>query len=94
MKLYSWQALNKNRELLWRLCEREVVSRYRGSLLGWSWTLLQPIMMLAVYTFVFSTVFKARWPDLSKQVTRVCYQSFSRADCLQLASECIGKLQH
>lgn len=92
MKLYSWQALNRNRELLWRLCEREVVSRYRGSLLGWSWTLLQPIMMLAVYTFVFSTVFKARWPDLQQAgPLGFAINLFAGLIVFNLASECIGK---
>ena len=92
MKLYSWQALNRNRELLWRLCEREVVSRYRGSLLGWSWTLLQPMLMLAVYTFVFSTVFKARWPDLQQAgPLGFAINLFAGLIVFNLTSECIGK---
>jgi lipopolysaccharide transport system permease protein len=57
-------ALIRHRELLWRLTEREIAGRYRGSILGWSWTFLTPLLMLAVYTFVFSEVFKARWGDL------------------------------
>lgn len=57
-------ALWQQRELWWRLTEREVLSRYRGSLLGMAWSLLNPLAMLAVYTFVFSQVFKARWGDL------------------------------
>ena len=64
--LQAYDALTRNPSILWRLTEREVASRYRGSLLGWSWTLLNPLLMLAVYTFVFSTVFKARWPDLQE----------------------------
>ena len=59
-------SLVRNRELWWRLTEREVIGRYRGSILGWSWSLLTPLMMLGVYTFVFSTVFKARWGDLEQ----------------------------
>ena len=57
--LRAFGALSRNPTILWRLTEREVASRYRGSLLGWGWTLLNPLLMLAVYTFVFSTVFKA-----------------------------------
>lgn len=52
-----WQQ----RELIARLAERDILMRYRGSLMGWSWTLLNPLLMLAIYTFVFSTIFKARW---------------------------------
>ena len=91
-KFRCWQALIKNRELLWRLCEREVVSRYRGSVLGWSWTLLQPMLMLAVYTFVFSTVFKARWPDLQQAgPLGFAINLFAGLIVFNLASECIGK---
>ena len=60
------RSLLNHRELWWRLSEREVIGRYRGSILGWGWSLLTPLMMLAVYTFVFSTVFKARWGDLDQ----------------------------
>ena len=35
--------------------------RYRGAGLGLVWTVLTPLMMLLVYTFVFGTVFKSRW---------------------------------
>lgn len=50
-----------HRALLRRLVRREIESRYRGSLLGVIWALLTPILMLAVFTFVFSVVFQARW---------------------------------
>ncbi|WP_266169934.1 ABC transporter permease [Dyella subtropica] len=40
---------------------REVVGRYKGSAIGLGWSLFHPILLLAVYTFVFSVVFKARW---------------------------------
>ena len=58
--LQAFGALTRNPTILWRLTEREVASRYRGSLLGWGWTLLNPLLMLAVYTFVFSTVCSRR----------------------------------
>ncbi|RUX75751.1 ABC transporter permease [Mesorhizobium sp. M7A.F.Ca.US.006.04.2.1] len=47
------------------LIRREVVGRYRGSALGLLWSLLNPLFMLAVYTFVFGVVMKSRWtmPD-------------------------------
>jgi lipopolysaccharide transport system permease protein len=54
----------KNRELVWRLTEREVLGRYRGSLLGIGWSFLNPMAMLAVYTFVFSKIFNVRWGTL------------------------------
>lgn len=51
----------QHRTLLWRLARRQVAARYRGSALGYFWSLSHPLLMLAVYTFVFGVVFKARW---------------------------------
>ena len=51
----------KNRELLKQFVIRNINSRYRGSFLGLLWSFVQPLMMLCVYTFVFSVVFKFRW---------------------------------
>ena len=62
---FPW-ALWRQRELWWQLSCREVQGRYRGSMLGWCWTLITPLLMLAVYTFVFSQVFQARWGDLQQ----------------------------
>jgi lipopolysaccharide transport system permease protein len=44
-----------------QLVRRDIAGRYRGSALGILWSLLTPLFMLAVFTFVFGTVFKARW---------------------------------
>ena len=53
--------LFQHRELLRQLVEREIKARYRGSALGLLWSFVNPVLMLAVFTFVFSTVFEARW---------------------------------
>ncbi|MBG6290912.1 ABC transporter permease [Pseudomonas nitroreducens] len=50
-----------NWQLIIQMTQREVIGRYRGSVMGLLWSLLNPLFMLAVYTFVFSVVFKARW---------------------------------
>ena len=50
-----------NRVLIYQLAKREVISRYRGSVMGLAWSFFNPLLMLAVYTFVFSVVFNARW---------------------------------
>lgn len=47
--------------LLWQLTRRDIIGRYRGSSLGLFWAVLAPLMLLAIYTFVFSVVFQARW---------------------------------
>jgi len=42
---------------------RDIASRYRGANLGWLWTLLNPLLLLAVYALAFGYVFKAKWAD-------------------------------
>lgn len=54
-------SLWRNRQLIWQMIRREILGRYRGSVLGLAWSFFNPLMLLIVYTFVFSVVFKARW---------------------------------
>jgi len=54
-------SLWRNRELITLMTKREVIGRYRGSVMGIAWSFLNPLLMLAVYTFVFSLVFNVRW---------------------------------
>lgn len=49
------------RELLLQMVKRTIASRYRGSALGLFWSIAQPLMMLSVYTFVFTYVLKAKF---------------------------------
>ena len=51
-----------NRSLLWQFARRDVLGRYRGSLLGLTWSFLTPLLMLGVYSFVFVGVFRQSWP--------------------------------
>jgi ABC-type polysaccharide/polyol phosphate export permease len=46
--------------LLGTLTARELKARYRGSVLGFLWSLANPLLLLGVYTFVFSVLFKPR----------------------------------
>lgn len=52
-----WRA----RELIGQMTRREVAGRYRGSVLGASWGVVQPLLMLAIYSVVFTSIFNARW---------------------------------
>ena len=47
--------------LTYELIKREIESRYRGSVLGIVWSMITPLLMLGIYTFVFGTVFRSRW---------------------------------
>lgn len=86
------RSLQQHRTLMWRLTQREVAGRYRGSLLGWGWSLLNPLLMLGVYTFVFSTVFQARWPDLEQAGSLgFAINLFAGLIVFNLFAECVGK---
>jgi len=52
-----WQYRQLIRQMIWR----EVAGRYKGSFFGLFWSFINPVLLLTVYTFVFSVVFKARW---------------------------------
>ena len=56
-----WLNLWQRRELIWQFTMREVAGRYKGSYLGILWSVLNPLLMISVYTFVFGTVFHGRW---------------------------------
>jgi ubiquinone/menaquinone biosynthesis C-methylase UbiE len=45
---------------------REITQRYQGTSLGVLWSFLTPFLMLLIYTFVFSIVFKAKWGDANQ----------------------------
>ncbi len=49
--------------LVMQLAHREVVGRYKGSVFGLAWSFFNPVLMLGVYTFVFSIVFRSRWSE-------------------------------
>ena len=61
-KNYAWPWANRN--LIWQFARREVLGRYRGSIIGIGWSVLTPMAMLAVYTLVFRHIFKATWPGV------------------------------
>ena len=91
MRLRFASALLKHRELWWRLTERATASRYKGSALGFGWSLLQPLVMLAVYTFVFSTIFKSRWSGLEEAGSLgYAVNLFAGLIVFNLFADCVG----
>ena len=55
------KSLIFNWNLIIQITKRDVVGRYRGSFIGIGWSFLNPLLMLCVFTFVFSVVFNAKW---------------------------------
>ena len=79
-----------NRRLILNLATRDINSRYKGSFLGIIWSFLNPMMMLCIYTFVFSVIFKARWPGGSESRTEFALVLFSGLIIFNLFAECLG----
>src|SRR5262249_62317061 len=50
------QELWQYRALLWNLTQRELKARYRGSALGFLWTFVNPLLLMAVYALVFGVI--------------------------------------
>jgi lipopolysaccharide transport system permease protein len=59
--LAIFRSFLTHRKLIMSLTRRDITARYKGSMLGIAWLIVQPLAMLLVYTLVFSVVFKARW---------------------------------
>ena len=55
------------RELIWQFTRRDLAAKYRASYLGMFWTILSPLILLAVYTFIFSVVLTLKWPEAGEQ---------------------------
>jgi lipopolysaccharide transport system permease protein len=83
----AWQY----RTLIARLAMREIDARYRGSVLGMIWAFVIPILMLGVYTFVFSIVFRIRWEMPIEGKGAFALLLFSGLIIFNLFSECITR---
>ena len=79
------------RALIWQLTKREVVGRYRGSVVGLLWSLLYPLVMLGVYTFMFSVVFEARWGAGFSSKFEFAILLFSGMIVHSLFAECLNR---
>ena len=84
-------SLWRNRRLIRALVQREVVGRYRGSVMGILWSFFNPVFMLMVYTFVFSVVFKARWSVGSDSKTEFALVLFAGLIVFNLFGECVNR---
>jgi ABC-type polysaccharide/polyol phosphate export permease len=46
--------------LVWNLAQRDLKSRFKGTILGWLWSLIVPLVALGLYSFVFGVIFRAQ----------------------------------
>jgi lipopolysaccharide transport system permease protein len=80
------------RDLVRQFALREVMGRYKGSYLGILWSLLTPLLMLAIYTFVFAVVFNVRWgTSPSESRAEFALTLFCGLIAFNVFSECLGR---
>ncbi len=84
-------TIKTNWHLAYVLAKRDVIGRYKGSLLGLFWSFLNPVFMLSVYTFFFSVIFKARWPGGSESRTEFALILFSGLLIFNFFAECVSR---
>ncbi|MBF0274865.1 MAG: ABC transporter permease [Nitrospinae bacterium] len=87
----TFNCLKRNRDLLLRLTKRDIIGRYSGSFIGIFWSLINPLFMLIVYTFVFSVVFKMKWGIGGESKTEFALLLFSGLIVHSLFAECINR---
>ena len=87
----SFAPVAKNLPLVVRLVRREVEARYRGSLLGILWAFIVPVFLLAVYTFVFSVVFSARWDTNVESRAQFALLLYTGLLLYNISNECLTR---
>lgn len=92
-----WQPV---REALWpvqhlyllrQMTLRDILGRYKGSVLGVGWSLIYPLMLLATYTFVFRYVFRGRWPGADDHPVAFALNLFAGLVLYTFFSEVVGR---
>lgn len=61
----AWQHFIKYKPLIRELVSRDLKVKYRRSFLGYIWSLLNPLLMMCVLNYVFSTIFVSSVPNFS-----------------------------
>lgn len=84
-------SLYKNRLLIYTLSKREIIGRYKGSILGLFWSFFNPVFMLCIYTFVFSVVFKTKWGSDQGSHAEFALILFSGLLAFNIFSECTAR---
>lgn len=83
------RQLAYNRHLLSQLVLRDVTGRYKGSFMGVAWSVINPVLMLLVYLFVFGVVFNARRGEAGSNLSEFGLALFCGILVHGLFSECL-----
>lgn len=82
-----WRHRSLIRQMVWR----EVIGRYRGSILGVLWSFFNPLFMLVIYTFVFSVVFRSKWGQGAESRTEFAIIMFAGLIIFNLFVEVVNR---
>jgi lipopolysaccharide transport system permease protein len=84
-------CLIQNSQLISQMAAREIRAKYQGSILGVLWNVATPILMLSVYTLVFSVVFKSRWAGETSNKSEFAMLIFSGLIIFNFFAEIINR---
>lgn len=84
-------SLWQHRQLIIDLAKRDALGKYKGSKLGVLWSLLTPIFMLTIYTFVFSEIFQTRWTSGSTSKTEFAIVLFTGLIMFNFFAETVSR---
>lgn len=88
MQSVKWYS---KQHLIIELSKRDIKERYRGSLFGVWWTLITPMTMLFVFTFVFGEIFRARWHNGDNSIIEFGLNLYAGLIVFWFFAEVIGK---
>ncbi|HUC93638.1 MAG TPA: ABC transporter permease, partial [Paenibacillus sp.] len=89
--IYFFKHFWQHQNLIRQFTIREIQLKYRGSFLGIIWSFLNPILMLAVYSFVFSVIFEGKWRLSSNNQFEFSIILFSGLILFGIFTECLNK---
>jgi lipopolysaccharide transport system permease protein len=87
----SLTLMLKRRALVWQFLRRDILRRYKGTVLGLGWSFITPLLMLGVYTFVFRVVFNARWGAGDDTNLDFALQLYTGLLVFNLAADCLTR---
>jgi len=85
-----FMTIRRNRVLITRLAMRELNAKWRGSMLGMTWSFVTPLLNLTVYGFVFSTIFHSRWTG-ALSTTSFALILFTGLIGFSIFAECVNR---
>nr|WP_255429296.1 ABC transporter permease [Ramlibacter albus] len=89
--MISYLAPWQHAGIIRQFASRDVHSRYRQSWLGAAWAVITPLLMLAVYTFVFRHIFGLRWGDSGGSDLGFAVRLYAGLAVFNFFAECVSR---